>query len=143
MSRVERLTQKRATQSWRVKTAGATAIIAGFCSTVGALHMQLTLGGSPLIRGFLPMIMLLGIGTILSGLLFTRGMQQAAASSVWLTMILGIGGTMWNTYAFESVGVFPISIVAAICSLFAFMMAPMAWMEIKQIRRSVYYAAVR
>jgi hypothetical protein len=142
MSRVEQITRKRATESWRVKTAGAAAITAGFCSTIGALHMQLELGASPIIVGFLPTVMLIGVGTILAGLLFTRGMQQAAGACVWLTMLLSIGGAMWNTYAYETIGLFPISIAAVGCSLVAFILTPMAWMEIRQIRRRAFYAVV-
>ena len=142
MNRLERITRKKATQSWRVKTAGAAAIVAGFCSTIGAFRMNILLDGSPLATGILPMIMLVGIGTILSGLLFTRGMSQAAAASIWLTMALGLGGAVWNTYVFENVGFFPINIAAVVCSLFAFTMAPLAWMEIRQIRSKSYYAAL-
>jgi len=142
MNRLEQITRKTATNSWRVKTAGSAAVVAGFCSTIGAFDMHLVLDGSPLNAGLLPLIMVAGIGTILAGLLFNRGMSGAAAASIWLTMGLGFGGAVWNTYVFEHIGVFPINIAAVICSLAAFSIAPFAWMEIRQIRKNSYYAAV-
>ena len=142
MNRLDRITQRRATKSWRVKTAGAAAIVAGFCSTIGAFQMHLELGGNVIAPGLLPAVMLVGIGTILSGLLATRGIQGATSASIWLTMALGFGGAYWNTLAFESVGMFPINIAAVLCSLFAFVFAPIAWMEIRQIRSKAYYAAI-
>lgn len=142
MSRLEQMTRKKATQSWRIKAAGCATIVAGFCTTIGAFRMNILLDGSPFATGILPVIMLVGIGTILAGLLFTRGMSQAGAASIWLTMVLGLGGVIWNSYIFETVGVFPINIAAAMCSLVAFTIAPVAWMEIRQIRRKSYYAAL-
>jgi len=142
MSRIERITQRQATKSWRVKTAGAAAIVAGFCSTIGAFHMHLELGNSPVTPGLLPVIMILGIGAILSGLLATRGIQGAASAGIWLTMALGFGGALWNSMALETVGFFPINAAAVCCSLFAFVLAPIAWMEIRQIRSKAYYAAI-
>lgn len=143
MNRLERITQRRATKSWRVKTAGAAAIVAGFCSTIGAFQMHLELGIQAIAPGLLPIAMLVGIGTILSGLLSTRGLQKATNASIWLTMTLGFGGAYWNTIAFETAGVFPISIAAVCCSLLAFVFAPVAWMEIRQIRSKAYYAVLK
>ena len=100
--------------------------------------MHLSLGDTLMMRGFLPMVILAGILTTLAGLLFTRGMQEAAALTIWLTMFLGIGGAAWNTYAFEAHGVYPISIAASMCSALAFILAPMAWMEIRQIRQRAF-----
>jgi hypothetical protein len=142
MSRLERTIEKRATQSWRIKTAGAAVITAGFCSTIGAFEMQLDLGTNAITAGLLPTVMVLGVGTVLAGLLFTRGIEAGATASVWLTMALGLGGVVWNAVAYEAVALSPISVAAVACSLVAFVMAPMAWVEMRKISTQVRCAVV-
>ena len=92
MNRLERITQRRATKSWRVKAERRRYrrrfLFHHRC--VSACRV----GHSAHCAGLLPMLMLVGMA-ILSGLLSTRGMQKATNASIWLTMALGFGGAYW------------------------------------------------
>jgi drug/metabolite transporter superfamily protein YnfA len=133
---------REAQNNWRIKTTGSAVIIAGFCSTIGAFQMQLAFGFGEISGLVLPVTMLLGVATILAGLMLTRGALEAAGTSIVLCTTLCFGSVVGNMHLYELQWMFPIALAGCAVSLGAMLLTPLAFLEIRQIHRRVAYAAI-